>query len=347
LQKVGEWTIPSLPCIEHNANDGLQTSTEGLQHSVLVKVPVALMDKAGEYRFVISAKDSHADREKGHRNKWALERNQGNLMPSTAQLALDETVPGSGGSINDVPWARQAYKWLSLIWNPSKRKFENGYKGWAPLGQPERGGSGVIINTWAHVAIHTLNRLHDPGHERRRWAHPNAIWGFYGHANPMVLEMPAGGYITNWANDDSTRMAYTVRNIDLSWMRLSYLAGCGTAGGCIKGRDENGHPYHCCDRCSQHPCPAAESIAQTFYDQGADAVVGWRGLLYEGDVFGKFNDWFWYLLCRKGMTVGDAVKEAKKKLPWWTRLYSDERDSVRGVKVWGGGIVIYPPRYGQ
>jgi hypothetical protein len=76
LQKVGEWTIPSLPCIEHDANDGLLTSTEGLQHSVLVKVPIALMDKAGEYRFVISAKDSHADREKGHRAKWALERNQ-------------------------------------------------------------------------------------------------------------------------------------------------------------------------------------------------------------------------------------------------------------------------------
>jgi len=49
--------------------------SEGLQHSVLVKVPIALMDKAGEYRFVISAKDSHADREKGHRAKWALERN--------------------------------------------------------------------------------------------------------------------------------------------------------------------------------------------------------------------------------------------------------------------------------
>jgi hypothetical protein len=47
-----------------------------MQHSVLVKMPVGLMDKAGDYRFVISAKDSHADREKGHRQKWALERNQ-------------------------------------------------------------------------------------------------------------------------------------------------------------------------------------------------------------------------------------------------------------------------------
>jgi hypothetical protein len=76
LQMVQQWSIPSLLCIEHNIHDGLRTSAEGLQHTVLVKVPIALMDKAGEYRFVISAKDSHADREKGHRAKWALERNQ-------------------------------------------------------------------------------------------------------------------------------------------------------------------------------------------------------------------------------------------------------------------------------
>ncbi|MCS6861783.1 MAG: hypothetical protein NZT92_15875 [Abditibacteriales bacterium] len=72
----GKWNIAHLLCIEHNANDGLTTSTEGKQHAVLVRVPVSLMDKAGEYRFVISARDSHADREKGHRQKWALERNQ-------------------------------------------------------------------------------------------------------------------------------------------------------------------------------------------------------------------------------------------------------------------------------
>ncbi len=72
----GKWNIANLLCIEHNTNDGLLTSTEGLQHSVKVKVPVGLMRKLGDYRFVISARDSHADREKGHRQKWALERNQ-------------------------------------------------------------------------------------------------------------------------------------------------------------------------------------------------------------------------------------------------------------------------------
>jgi hypothetical protein len=86
LQKVGEWTIPSLPCIEHNANDGLQTSTEGLQHSLFIKVPVALMPKEDgddrRYRFVISTQDSHGDREKGHRNKWALERNAAAPKPA-------------------------------------------------------------------------------------------------------------------------------------------------------------------------------------------------------------------------------------------------------------------------
>jgi hypothetical protein len=76
LEKKAEWAIPDLFCWEHGWEDGLRTSVEGLQHTVLLEVPVSLMAKAWDYRFVISVKDSHADREKGHRQKWALERNQ-------------------------------------------------------------------------------------------------------------------------------------------------------------------------------------------------------------------------------------------------------------------------------
>ncbi len=75
LEEKAEWAIPDLFCWEHGWEDGLRTSAEGLQHTVLLAVPAALMEKSGEYRFVISAKDSHADREKGHRQKWALKRN--------------------------------------------------------------------------------------------------------------------------------------------------------------------------------------------------------------------------------------------------------------------------------
>jgi hypothetical protein len=96
LQKVAEWAIPSLLCVEHGSNDGLTTSTDGLQHSVLVKVPVALMDKAGDYRFVISAKDSHADREKGHRQKGALERNQQTAYVDIAKVEWLGYNPGDG-----------------------------------------------------------------------------------------------------------------------------------------------------------------------------------------------------------------------------------------------------------
>jgi hypothetical protein len=99
LQKLAEWTIPSLQCIEHDANDGLMTSVEGMQHSVLVKMPVGLMDKAGDYRFVISAKDSHEDREKGHRQKWALERNQ-TLKRRKIEIAWQAMMAGQGLSEN-------------------------------------------------------------------------------------------------------------------------------------------------------------------------------------------------------------------------------------------------------
>jgi len=37
-------------------------------------VPAGFMEKAGDYHFVIRAKDAHGHLEKGHREKWALER---------------------------------------------------------------------------------------------------------------------------------------------------------------------------------------------------------------------------------------------------------------------------------
>ncbi|MCS6859288.1 MAG: hypothetical protein NZT92_03075 [Abditibacteriales bacterium] len=105
LQKVTEWSISGLLCIEHNASDGLTTSAEGKQHSVLVRVPVSLMDKAGGYRFVISARDSRADREKGHRQKGALERGLSFIVtqPAVTLLALEDPMVIRFDPIGIVP----------------------------------------------------------------------------------------------------------------------------------------------------------------------------------------------------------------------------------------------------
>lgn len=57
-----------------DAND-LTASAQGIQHTVTLKVPAAVMEKEGDHRFVISATDNHSNKEKGHRLKPALEIN--------------------------------------------------------------------------------------------------------------------------------------------------------------------------------------------------------------------------------------------------------------------------------
>jgi hypothetical protein len=351
LQKVGEWTIPSLLCVEHDANDGLMTSTEGLQHSVLVKVPIALMDKAGEYRFVISAKDSHADREKGHRNKWALERNSITKIPSFALIALDETRLVPPKTINDAPHAHTARGFLMRqIWNSADRKWQQGYKPWQPEGQPRTGGSGLIINEHARYVLHTLKRRHDPANEPRKWAHGNAIWGFFGHANPLVLQMPGGGLLTNLHNykqiSGTPHEVYDISGMNMSWIRLAFIKGCSTAGNHIY---DTTRADVCSRYCSPGHCTSEKSIAYTFFQNGADCVVGFKGSQYAGPTFRQFNYSFWYYLQYRGWTVRQALKEAKDDLGFMylLRKKDDPYFAVtERLMVWGD-TTLAPPGYGQ
>jgi hypothetical protein len=75
LELVASWDLGSLLCLEHNANDGLVASLEGVRHGVLVRVPVSLMQKAGTYRFVLRVWDNHAHLHKDHQVKPTLEIN--------------------------------------------------------------------------------------------------------------------------------------------------------------------------------------------------------------------------------------------------------------------------------
>gem|GEM_PF-2219416 len=75
LEAVKTWDLQSLLCLEHNENDGLVASLEGVRHGVLVPVPVSLMQKAGTYYFVLRVWDNHAHLHKDHQVKPALEMN--------------------------------------------------------------------------------------------------------------------------------------------------------------------------------------------------------------------------------------------------------------------------------
>ncbi|MDW8028557.1 MAG: Ig-like domain-containing protein [Armatimonadota bacterium] len=81
LEMVASWDLQSLLCLEHNENDGLVASLEGVRHGVLVRVPVSLMQKAGTYYFVLRVWDNHAHLHKDHQVKPALELNSSARIP--------------------------------------------------------------------------------------------------------------------------------------------------------------------------------------------------------------------------------------------------------------------------
>jgi hypothetical protein len=94
LQPVKDWDLAGLHCIEHEDTDGLKATLEGLQHAVRINVPVGLMPELEgadsmtdeelrnlQYRFVLWITDDHANEEKGHRRKPALERNAKGVVP--------------------------------------------------------------------------------------------------------------------------------------------------------------------------------------------------------------------------------------------------------------------------
>lgn len=175
-------------------------------------------------------------------------------------------------------------------------------------------------------------------------ARPNAIWAFYGHSNSHDLGFEGDSSITNRPEVISCRdqiyCVYYLDYLDINPVRLAFLAGCGTAGGWVKGRTKEGKLWQ------EYTEPKA-SIAYSFYQQGADAVVGWMDLQYSGKVWENFNYWFWHGVCKKGLSVGRAIERAKERLPWWTRLFPIERRAVMKTKVWGKNVVLYPPGFGN
>lgn len=96
------WDVSQLECIQHKgAQDGLMTDRNlGRQHSFLLEVPKEMMNEPGDYWFVFEAKDKHADHEKGHRQKWALER--GGKFRYWQIMAYDEKTGTMKEMIPDV-----------------------------------------------------------------------------------------------------------------------------------------------------------------------------------------------------------------------------------------------------
>ena len=76
LEIVGSWSIAALTCRTHSTGDGRDADSNGIQHDVMVKVPVSSFDKGGTYRFVVSFLDDHAASYRDHQARKPLELNQ-------------------------------------------------------------------------------------------------------------------------------------------------------------------------------------------------------------------------------------------------------------------------------
>lgn len=137
-------------------------------------------------------------------------------------------------------------------------------------------------------------------------------------------------------NDKQDNPAFHVYNIhtwSIDFVRLAFLHGCSTGGGTVRGRERNGKPW-------QITASPDESIGASFYIQGANAVVAWRDLQYQGGVFTYFNRFFWEAMRRKGYNVQRAVNDAIKHLLWWKWIYWWEWRAILKVQIWEGNVKL-------
>ena len=346
MNELYQWDISQYYCLEHGIVDVLQASPASSTHKVQLPLPDGLLQGAGTHVLLLLAEDKHERLDKVHRRKPALGRSASLVIASAALLTLDEVHVG-GGEIDHTPDSQEAYALLQKLWDPVRSALVPGYYGWRPLGDAMNGGSGVVINPDAREAIHTLNRR-CPYYDRRKpesVAKPNAVWVFYGHANPFGLSFDPSGaidWIVNNLSEDPLRRIYNIFSWRIDFVRLAFLHGCGTAGGVVKGRDEGGRPFRVPETGS---ASLEESIAGSFHQQGADAVVGFQDLQYAGKVFSAFNREFWTAVCREGMSVREAVHYALERRPWWIRLWASERRALGKVRVLGDAMLT-PPGYG-
>ena len=87
LNNIYNWDVADQECLLHSSTnggkDGLYATTAGLNHKLKLKVPIAKMEYAGNYRFILHFEDNHAIDYRNHNiepienaNRPALENNQ-------------------------------------------------------------------------------------------------------------------------------------------------------------------------------------------------------------------------------------------------------------------------------
>ncbi len=343
LALARSWNISDLRCTEHSTvtnevKDGLEPG----RHGLLLKLSPSDIPYGGIYRFVLHVKDAHGDLYRRTGNRWAVDLSYAwDQRSATVYVCADE-------EIDDTPNGQYAYNMLASIYDPNDQQMEPGYHGRWQLGYPSIGGSGLCSQKPADDMVHTLDRLNSaelrnlPQHPEYSYKPaPSAVWAFFGHSSPDYVEFSSGGLTKEYEEPGDAYSVWYTPGVD--YVHLAYLAGCGTAGGKVRvngwGPWIGGTLYDC-------PNPA-DSVAAAFWDEGADSVVGFRDGLWTTNDFVSFNQLFWEGLCRKGLTVYEAVERARLSLPLGAALnYPQWCDLKLGAKtvIWGGEYYLWDHR---
>lgn len=330
------WSVAGLQCMVHTGQcDGLHPGPLGEPETHALKVPVStsLMDVAGDYRFVLHAVDDHAADYRDHRfTKPSMDLNAVISRCAVAIYCCDDYDPGNPGFTNDdsVYGLRLYNEFLKNdIWNGDTRRWEFGYAGWPPLGHPESGGSGVMINKPSRSVIRTLGRIcpTEAASVPANYATRNSIWAFYGHAAAQRLDFDGAGEV-NVGRELPSAELYDVSNFSLSHIRLAYLSGCETAG--------------------LHGTPTSASITAGFKAAGCQCVVGFWGTMYRQPSYDEFDANFWRFVSRgivrngvrNGISVKHALKEALARISYGAK----RRSKTVPTPIILGDTRLYPVR---
>ncbi len=106
------WDVASLECVTHEAQDGLQASSSGIQHALRVPVLASLMEDDKDYIFVMRMRDNHATDYRDHTVRWAKDLNQ--VTPAITYTV--SSFPDGTGTVG-----HPGYIWMDE--GPANTKF--------------------------------------------------------------------------------------------------------------------------------------------------------------------------------------------------------------------------------
>ncbi|MDO8588927.1 MAG: hypothetical protein Q7T82_18020, partial [Armatimonadota bacterium] len=312
MQPLRTWVVNDLYCDIHGWNDGLDATAQGLQHGLIVAVPISLLEASAEecpddpvFRWVLHVKDDHAGLYRDHRERWALNLNQKSRRQKVWNFDCNTE---DGDTLDRIAQFRQKYPWCGV----------NPYYG------------ETCYQAEGYLAYAMGSQVATTVHDRLKRAN---VFFFHGHAGPGGLKCANDG-----AGEESYLLAATcgdpgcpvcdapsvaVGDINLGQCKLAVLMGCHSGCTGVHG-----------------------NLPERLLDRGVACVVGFNNTItYSSGAGGEeytFARVFWDALCVPNdcepKIVSEALREARDEV---RRLHGDYAGYNSGVVI-GTDLTIIP-----